>query len=101
MHSWHLSTVNLIRNKSTSRGQRLIFIHAITKYGPLFDFGVIKGRPIDEIKWKGDAPQFNSPDIKTINEVDDPLPLASRLIWLSNSHTGDYHDNNNSKMFMK
>ena len=101
MYSWNLSTINLIRNKSTSRGQRLIFIHDITKYGTLFDFDVIKGRPIDKIKWKGDAPYVNSPYIKTINEAAAPLPLTSKLIWLSNSHTGDYHDNINGKMFMK
>ena len=101
MYSWNLSTINLIRNKSTSRGQRLIFIHDITKYGTLFDFDVIKGRPIDKIKWKGDAPYVNSPYIKTINEAPAPLPLNSKLIWLSNSHTWDYYDNINSKIFMK
>ena len=80
MYSWNLSTINLIRNKSTSRGQRLIFIHAITKYGPLFDFGVIKGRPIDEIKWKGNTSHVYSPDIKIINESSTPIPLTYDII---------------------
>ena len=79
----------------------MIFIHAITKDFPRCDFDVIKGRPIDEIKWKGDTPHVDSPDIKNINEAADPLPLNSKLIWISDLHTGYYHDNMNSKLFMK
>ena len=85
MQSWHLSTGKTIQNKLTSRGRRLIFIHDITKDGPLCDFDVIKGRPIDEIKWKVDTPHVNSLDIKNINEAAAPLPLTSELIWLSDS----------------
>ena len=84
-HSWHLFTGNPIQNKSTSRGRSLIFIHDITKDGPLCDFDVIKGRPIDEIKWKFDTPHVDSLDIKNINEAAAPLPLTSELIWLSDS----------------
>ena len=79
----------------------MIFIHAITKDGPLCDFYMIKGRPIYEIKWKGDTPHVNSPCIKNINEATAPLPLTSELIWIYDSCTGDYHDNMNVKMFMK
>ena len=100
-HSWNLSAGNPIKNSSTSRFRCLISIHAITKYGPLCDFDVIKGRPIEKIKCKGDTPHIDSPDIKTINEADSPLPLTSELIWISGSHTGDYHDNMNDNMFMK
>ena len=88
-------------NKSTSRGWFLIFIHAITKDSPMSNFGVIKGRHIDEIKWKGDNPYVNYLDIKNINKAATPLPLTSNLIWISNSNTEDYPDNINFKMFMK
>ena len=66
----------------------MIFIRATTKDGTLCDFDVIKGRPIDKIKWKGDTPHVNSPDIKNINEADALLPLTFELIWLSDLHTG-------------
>ena len=79
----------------------MVFIHAITKNGSLCNFDVIKGRKIEKIKWKGDTPHVNYPEIKTINEDADPLPLNSKLIWISYSHTGYYHDNMNGKMFMK
>ena len=97
-HSWYLSTGKPIQNKSTSRGWSLIYVHDITKDGPLCDFDVIKGRHIDEMKWKGNTPHADSMDIKTINEAAAPLPLTSELIWLSDSHTGDYHDNTNGKI---
>ena len=79
----------------------MIAIHDITKDGPLCDFDVIKGGPIDEIKRKGDTPHADSLDIKTINKAADPLPLTSELIWIFDLYTGDYHDNMNGKMFMK
>ena len=62
---------------------------------------MIKGRPIDEIKWKGNTPHIDTPDIKTISEAAPPVPLNYELIWLSDFHTGYYHDKINSKMFMK
>ena len=36
-----------------------------------------------------------------MNEADDPIPLTSELIWISDLRTGDYHDNMNVNMFMK
>ena len=66
MHSWNLSTGKPIINKSTSRGQSLIFIHTTMKDGPLCYFDVIKGRPSDKIKWKVDTPHGNSLDIRNI-----------------------------------
>ena len=62
---------------------------------------MIKGRPIEEIKWKGDTPHVDYPNIKNINEAVNPPPLTSELIWIPDSHTGDYHNNTNGKMFMK
>ena len=79
----------------------MIFIRAITKDGPLCDFGVIKGRPLEEMKWKGETPHVDYPDIKTINEAAAPLPMTSGIIWISYSRTGDCHDNMNGKMLMK
>ena len=94
-HSGHISTGNPIQNKSTSGGRSLIFIHAITKDVPLNNIDVIKGRPIDKIKRKDDNPHVDYLDIKTIKKSAAPLPLTSKLIWLSYSHTGDCHDNMN------
>ena len=79
----------------------MIFIHAITKDDPLCDFDVIKERPIEDIKWKGDTPHVNSIGIKNINKSTAPIPMTSELIRLSYSHTGYYHDNMNGKMFIK
>ena len=79
----------------------MIFIHAITKDVPLNNIDVIKGRPIDKIKRKDDNPHVDYLDIKTIKKSAAPLPLTSKLIWLSYSHTGDCHDNMNGKMLMK
>ena len=79
----------------------MIFIHAITKDGPLCNFDVTKGRPIGEIKRKGDTPHEDFTDIKNINEAGATLTLTSELIWLSDLYIGDYHDNMNGKMFMK
>ena len=101
MHSCHISTGKPIRNKLTSRGRILIFIHDITKDSFLCNFEIIKERPFEEIKRKVNNPHVNSPDIKTINEAATPLPLTSKIIWLYDSHTRDYHDNMNFKMFMK
>ena len=58
----------------------MILIHAITKDGPLCNFYVIKGWPIDEIKWKGDTPHVDYPDIKTINEAAASITLTSEII---------------------
>ena len=99
-HLWHLSTVNPIRNNSTSRGRSLIFVSAIMKDGPLCGFDVIKCRPIEKIKWKVNTPHVNSLDIKTTNKAAAPFPLTSEIIWISNLYTGDYHDNINGKMLI-
>ena len=79
----------------------MISIHATKKDYPLCDFDAIKGRHIDEIKRKGDTPHVDSLDIKTTDEATAILSLTSERIWLSDSRTGEYHDNINGKMFMK
>ena len=98
---WYIFTGNIIRNKSTSIGRILIFIHDITKDGPRCNFDIIKGRPTYKIKWKVDTPQVNSTDIKTTNKAAAPLHMTSKLILLSDFHTGEYHYKMKGNMFMK
>ena len=77
-------------NRKSGKGRRLIILHAITKNGPLMEFDD-DNVPIDDLKWKGDTPHpMSRPDRKTTCET----------LWVAQSHTGDYHDNMNSDMFM-
>ena len=94
-HSWHLNTGIPTRNKSCSKGRRLIFIHAITKDGPLCQIDPTTGRPVDNIEWNKDTPHA---DDKTVT---DDLLLTAENIWLASSHTGDYHDNMDGELFNK
>ena len=94
-HSWHLNTGNPNRNKSCSRGRRLIFLHAITKDGPLCEVDPATGRPVDNIKWNKDTPHAD--DV----EITDEVLLTAENIWLATSTTGDYHDNMRSDIFLK
>ena len=73
-------------------------MHAITKDGPLCDRDEY-GRPIDDLKWNGDTPHPLTP-------TEDIDPHANILrtcetLWVSDSSSGDYHDNMNSLMFMQ
>jgi hypothetical protein len=77
-------------NRSSSKGQRLVILHAISPHGPLCER--VDGVPIDDLSWTGDTPH--------------PKPrndgmLTCELIWKASSQSGDYHDNMNSDMFMK
>ena len=67
-------------------------MHAITEDGPLVERDDA-GIPIDDFVWNGDTPHPGEQDTggKTMCEV----------LWLAQSHTGDYHDNMNSDMFMQ
>lgn len=94
-HSWHLNTGRPNRNKSSSRGRRIIIMHAITKDGPLCEVDPATGRPVDNIKWKKDTPHAD--DV----EVTDEVLLTAENIWLASASTGDYHDNMNGEQFMK
>mmetsp|Transcript_21520 Transcript_21520/g.44287 ORF Transcript_21520/g.44287 Transcript_21520/m.44287 type:complete len:705 (+) Transcript_21520:260-2374(+) len=105
-HSWHLSTGTGTRNKSTSKGRRLIFLHCITKDGPLVDIDPATGRPVDELDWKRDTPHIRRPASTSTTDQSaaadgPPSLLSTELIWLSDSSTGDYHDNMNGEMFMQ
>ena len=79
-------------NRGTGKGRRLIILHAITADGPLVerdDAGV----PIDDLHWNGDTPHPG--------ERDTGEKKTCETLWLAQSHTGDYHDNMNSDMFMQ
>jgi hypothetical protein len=77
-------------NRSSSKGQRLIIMYAITPDGPLCQR--IDGIPVDDLQWNGDTPH--------------PIPCEDgkrtcENIWKATSSAGDYHDNMNSDMFMR
>ena len=77
-------------NRSASKGERLVILHAITKFGPLCE--KVDDIPIDDLIWKGDTCHPTARvDGKTTAE----------LIWKASSASGDYHDNMNSDMFIK
>ena len=48
--------------------------------------------PIDDLEWTGDTPH---PKVRGDGKV------TAELLWVAQSHTGDYHDNMCSDMFMK
>ena len=73
-------------------GCRLVIVHDITEDGALCDIDPITGKYVDNLKWTGDTCH---PEKRA-----DGLLTAERL-WVTQSHTGDYHDNMNSDMFMQ
>ena len=77
-------------DRKTGKGRRLIILHAITPDGPLCERDD-NGYPVDDLVWKKDTPHPNTASNK----------LTCETLWMSNSHTGDYHDNMNSDMFMQ
>jgi transposase len=79
-----------IVNRSTSKGERLIILHAISPSGPLVER--VNNKPIDDLSWNKDTPHSKS-------RLDGKL--TCELLWKAQSSSGDYHDNMNSEMFMK
>ena len=73
-------------DRSSSKGKRLIILHAISKFGPI-------GGEDKSMKWAGDTPHVNHDNAACAE--------TSELLWVSNSSTGDYHDNMNGTMFLK
>ena len=55
-------------------------------------FKIHDGQPINDLKWLGDTPY------STAREY---IKETCELLWIVNIHTGDYHDNMNSDIFMK
>jgi hypothetical protein len=78
-------------NRSSSRGEWLIILHAISPFGPFCEKDD-NNYPISDLVWKRDTPHSTTRA--------DGL-LTCETLWKSQSSTGDYHDNMNSKMFMK
>ena len=76
----------------SGKGRILVILHAITIDGPLCDFKEDGETPVCNLRWSGDTchPQ---------NRTDGRLTCET--LWVAQSHTGDYHDNMNSEMFMK
>ena len=78
-------------NRSSSKGQRLVILHAITPFGPLCEREE-NGVPVSDLKWNGDTP--HSKELSNGK-------LTCELMWKAQSSSGDYHDNMNPDMFMK
>ena len=97
IHQNHSPNESWIQEHSTveresSKGRRLIILHAITKLGPLGERS--------EISWRHNGRETDTPhEVKKV--ADGPDDRSAELLWVSNSKTGDYHDNMNSEMFMK
>lgn len=77
--------------KKTGKRKRLIILHDIGEDGPLMDRDE-NNVPIDDLEWPGDTPH---PEVRRDGKV------TTELLWVAQSHTGDYHDNICSDMFMK
>jgi transposase len=77
--------------RKSGKGRRLIILNAIATEGPLCKTDG-NGRPIDDLKWKGDTCHPTERDNRK---------LTCETLWFAQSHTGDYHDNMNSEMFMQ
>ncbi len=69
--------------RSSSKGKRVIILHAITNDGPL-------GGEDTAMTWNGDTPHPGIGEQTT-----------AECLWVSASSSGDYHDNMNSKMFLQ
>ena len=73
-------------DRSSSKGKRLIILHAISKFGPI-------GQEDKSMTWSGDTPHTHSENPASSE--------TAELLWVSNSSSGDYHDNMDGQMFMK
>ncbi len=101
LHNNHSSGMSYYKDKelmgkSTSKGKRLIIMHAITPDGPLCEMDPVTNIPYDDLIWSGDVPHPKAFEKREENEQ-----LTCELLWVSSSSTGDYHDNMNSEMYMK
>ena len=76
----------------SGKGRRLCIIHAITLDGPLCEYEENGVTPVCDIQWTGDTCH---PEKRADGKI------TCETLWVAQSHTGDYHDNMNSDMFMK
>ena len=80
-----------IVDRVTSKGRRLIMLHAITKDGPLVTRDD-NGDPIETLRWK--ASENARVETDTPHPIDENgEALTAKLLWVAQSHSGDYHDN--------
>ena len=57
-------------NRSSSKGERLIILHAITPFGPLCEKDE-NNYPVSDLKWNGDTPHsVERPDRKNYLRID-------------------------------
>ncbi len=79
-------------DRGTSRGRRLVMLHAITRDGPLVTNDAA-GNPIETLQWKAKATDKKETDTPHPIDGADGETLTAELLWVAQSHTGDYHDN--------
>jgi hypothetical protein len=87
-HTW--GGKETVINRSASKGQRLVLLHAITSKGPFCK--KIDDYLVDPLTWKKEIP-YNHPQ--------QDGKLTAECMWKASQKTGDYHLNMNSEMFMK
>jgi len=80
-------------DRGTSRGRRLVMLHAITRDGPLVTIDTATGDPIETLQWKASATAQKKTDTPHPIDGQGGETLTAELLWVAQSHTGDYHDN--------
>ena len=60
--------------RKSSKGKRLVILHSIMPQGPLCELE--NGKPVDDLKWKGDTPH-PTPRLKNIRQVCQDLLLQT------------------------
>lgn len=104
--AWHKVNGDGRVDRKTSKGKRLIILHAITKDGPLYVANADGSAPQGQ-DWfnrkRGGGKSKKEGDTPHAIEASDPagVPLTCELLWKAGSNTGDYHDNMNSEMHMQ
>ena len=93
-----------IVDRGTSKGRRLIILHAITRDGPLVTYegqGPAR-KPIETLVWKPPGASATAAETDTPHPIDtDGEALTAELLWVAQSHTGDYHDNMDSDSYQR
>eukprot|EP01043_Picozoa_sp_COSAG02_P008751 COSAG02_NODE_286_length_25649_cov_13.411272_4_plen_99_part_00 len=76
-----MDKVGNICDRRTSKGRRLIILHAITKDGPLITRDV-EGKPIETLKWTPDgAKETDTPH--HIDADGEKGTLTTELLWVA------------------
>ena len=89
-----ISKKGSVINQTSSKGTRIIILHAIDENEPLAQKDE-NNRPIDSITF---APNNESLPLEYFHP--DKL-LTAECMWKADIKTGNYHDNMNSEMFLK